>query len=206
MRHNFEMKIQILAPLAAITAACALSGCTVNIEIPASMGDETMMGSPLENSIDEVSMFAQMMIPHHQQAIDMANLALSKESSSPEVKDLSERIIAGQTPEIFFMEGWLEESAAPTRMMGMMSAEREAMMGGMATAEEMANLKTLDGLAFDREFLSLMIVHHEGALRMVHMIQNSSFEEAAQLAEDIVRLQTSEISEMRSLLEDGSSA
>lgn len=150
-----------------------------------------------EQSSDlQVEMFAEMMIPHHQQAIDMSNLALSL-SESDQLKDLAERIIAGQTPEIELMATWIDGPAANSSM-GMMGGYA---MGGMASDEEMAALATLSGGDFDKEFLSLMIPHHEGALQMVHMIERSSDAEVSQLAEDIIRVQTAEIAEMEALLE-----
>ncbi len=172
-----------------------VSACTININVPPSMVPNTTDGA--QSSDRRVEMFAEMMIPHHQQAIDMSNLALSL-SESDDVKDLAKRIIAGQTPEIDLMATWIDDSEAngSVRMMGGYA------MGGMASDEEMAALATLSGAEFDQEFLSLMIPHHEGALQMVHMIEGSSDAEVSQLAEDIVRVQTAEIVEMEALLED----
>lgn len=198
------MKRHLAAPAVALAAAVAVSGCTVNITVPPPEGQERM-GYGMSSSFTEIEMFAEMMIPHHQQAIDMANLALDKDSVSPELKNLSQRIIDGQTPEITLMEGWLDGSDRQG-VGGMMSSGGEMMMGGMASEEEMANLATLDGSDFEAEFLALMITHHEGALRMVHMIQGSSFDEAAELARDIVRVQTAEIEEMKIMLERDSGA
>jgi len=198
------MRHVLIAPVVALVAATSLAGCTINITVPPSMG-EAMMGSETSSSLNQVEMFAEMMIPHHQQAIDMSLLALEKDSSSPELKDLAQRIIDGQTPEIALMEGWRDESEEQG-MMGMMSSGGEIMMGGMASDDEMQNLATLEGSEFDTEFLTLMITHHEGALHMVHMIDGSSFDEAAQLAKDIVRVQTAEIEEMKAMLQGGSGA
>lgn len=135
----------------------------------------------------------------------MAQLALNKDSASAEIKDLSQRIIDGQAPEITLMEGWLSQSDEQG-MMGMMSHGEETMMGGMASAEEMDNLAVLEGSEFDTEFLTLMITHHEGALHMVHMIEDSSFDEAAELATDIISVQTAEIEEMKLMLSGGPGA
>lgn len=197
------MKIGIVGAVVAV-GTLSLASCTINITVPPSMG-ETTMGSEVSSSFNEVEMFAEMMIPHHQQAIDMSNLALEKDSSSPELKDLARRIIAGQTPEIALMEGWREESDQ-RGMTGMMSSNGEMMMGGMASDEQMKYLATMEGSEFDTEFLRLMITHHEGALRMVHMIDDSSFNEATQLAKDIVRVQTAEIEEMETMLQGDSGA
>jgi uncharacterized protein (DUF305 family) len=198
------MRKMLATPILVVAAAASLAGCTINITVPPTMG-QAMLGAETSSSFDEVEMFAEMMIPHHQQAIDMAELALGKESSSAELKDLSQRIIDGQTPEIALMEGWLSDSDEQG-MMGMMSRGGEMMMGGMASSEEMDNLATLEGSNFDTEFLTLMITHHEGALHMVHMIEGSAHDEAAQLAKDIVRVQTAEIEEMKQMLAGGTGA
>jgi uncharacterized protein (DUF305 family) len=197
------MKVALFS-LTALLVAPSLSGCTINITVPPSMGGG-MIGAEVSSSFNEIEMFAEMMIPHHQQALDMSNLALEKASSSPDVKDLAQRIIDGQTPEIALMEGW-REGYEQREMMGMMSSGGEMMMGGMASDEEMKNLAELEGSEFDTEFLTLMITHHEGALHMVHMIDDSTFDEAAQLAKDIVRVQTEEIEEMKAMLQGDSGA
>jgi uncharacterized protein (DUF305 family) len=142
-----------------------------------------------------VEMFALMMIPHHQQAIDMSELALER-STNPDIQDLATRIIAGQTPEITLMETWISDDDG---MQGMMSGSSMPGMGGMASEEEMDTLATLDSPEFDLEFLTLMIEHHEGALDMVEMIEASTDPEVAGLASDIVRVQTEEIAEMTAL-------
>jgi uncharacterized protein (DUF305 family) len=198
------MRKKLVTPIVVVAAIASLVGCTINITVPPSM-DQEMLGSETTRAMDEVQMFAEMMIPHHQQAIDMAQLALNKESSSADLRDLSQRIIDGQTPEIALMEGWLEDSGEEGAM-GLMSRGGEMMMGGMASPEEMDNLSELEGSDFEAEFLSLMITHHEGALRMVHMIDESAHDEAAQLAKDIVRVQTAEIEEMKLMRSRGTGA
>lgn len=159
-------------------------------------------------------MFAAMMIPHHQQAVDMSRSALEI-SDSPEIRDLATRIRDGQLPEIDQMQGWLDDSGFdgddfPDDMMGPMGQpgmdSLEGMpgmesMGGMATEEEIAALNALASPEFDQEFLRLMIDHHEGALVMIRMINNSAVDEVRQLAEDIDRVQRAEIAEMEDLQE-----
>ena len=177
-----------------LAAALSLSACTININSPArdghSMDERSMMRG--EQSVE---MFALMMIPHHQQAIDMSELALER-SPNPEIQDLARRIIAGQTPEITLMETWISDDDG---MPGTMSGSSMPGMGGMASEEEMDTLATLDSPGFDLEFLTLMIEHHEGALDMVEMIEDSTNPEVVGLASDIVRVQTEEIAEMTAL-------
>lgn len=177
-----------------LAAALSLSACTININSPArdgySMDERSMMRGE-----QNVEMFAFMMIPHHQQAIYMSELALER-STNPDIQDLATRIIAGQTPEITLMESWISDVDGTP---GMMSGSSMPGMGGMASEEEMDTLATLDSPEFDQEFLTLMIEHHEGALDMVEMIEDSTNPEVVGLASDIVRVQTEEIAEMTAL-------
>lgn len=173
--------------------ALSLSACTININVPSNPGFD--MVNSERGGEGQVEMFAEMMIPHHQQAIDMSLIALER-SDNESVKDLAQRIIDGQTPEIELMSTWISHSESG----GMMSGMGMPGMGGMASDEEMAELGTLQSPDFDRQFLTLMIEHHEGALRMVHMIDDSRVDEVAQLADDIVRVQTEEIEEMNAML------
>lgn len=138
-------------------------------------------------------MFAQMMIPHHQQAIVMSDFAL-KTSTNPDVLALARQIKAAQAPEIEQMKGWL--SAAGTSLMG----AHGMAMDGMLTDSEIATLKSATGSTFDKLFLQGMIGHHEGALTMVSMIVNSDNSEARTLAKNIKTSQSAEIELMRKYL------
>lgn len=142
-------------------------------------------------------MFAQMMIPHHQQAVDMSELAIEK-TTDPEVRDLALDIRDAQTAEIELMEGWLTEAGAP----GPMGPGMGMGMGGMLSEEEMTALENAIGAEFDRIYLQGMIEHHEGAIQMTHMIVNSANPEVKALGEAIVRSQTAEIERMRDMLSE----
>jgi uncharacterized protein (DUF305 family) len=140
-------------------------------------------------------MFAQMMIPHHQQAIVMSDLAL-KTSTNPDVLELAQQIKAAQAPEIEQMKGWLR--AAGTSLMG----AHGMAMDGMLSDSEIATLKGSTGSTFDKLFLQGMIGHHEGALTMVSMIRNSENAEARKLAQDIQLSQSAEIDLMKIYLKN----
>lgn len=137
--------------------------------------------------------FAQMMIPHHQQAILMSDIAL-KNSSNKAILDLATRIKAEQAPEIQQMTGWLLAAGVDP------NATHTMAMDGMLTDSEITELQNTTGAKFDRLFLEGMIKHHEGALSMLHMIKNSSNSEAKKLATDIERVQKQEIAEMKNYL------
>lgn len=158
-----------------------------------------MQGQMGQNANSEFSnrdlMFAEMMIPHHQQAVDMSALAEGR-TTNPEILALSKQIADAQAPEIVQMQSWLDESGETS---GMGSHEGH-MMGGMLTEEQMDALRDASGVEFDRLYLEGMIEHHEGALQMVNMIEDSSNSEVRSLAEAITSSQTAEVEQMRELL------
>ncbi|MFM8898162.1 MAG: DUF305 domain-containing protein [Actinomycetota bacterium] len=134
-------------------------------------------------------MFAEMMIPHHQQAIEMSDLAL-KNSTNPEVLALAQEIKDAQAPEIEQMKSWGASSMAH---MG-------HMMDGMLSDEEISELAAARGGEFDRLFLEGMIKHHEGAIDMAEMVIDSKNAEVAALANSIIEAQRAEIATMKELL------
>ena len=138
-------------------------------------------------------MFAQGMIPHHQQAIDMSNMAL-KNSASPEVKKLAKEIIAAQGKEIVQLKYWL------TATKSSMTMDHDMGMGGMLSKSDLIALKKLKGVKFDSAFLKAMIAHHEGALDMVSMLDRTKNSEAKKIAIDIRAGQSAEITLMKKLL------
>ncbi len=140
-------------------------------------------------------MFLQMMIPHHEQAIEMSDLALAISKNS-EVLKLAEQIKAAQSAEIVSMKSWLQDAG----MSEDMGHEMDHGMGGMMTAEELASLKSATGKEFDRQFLTSMIAHHEGALHMVMMIKDSEDSNLRTLYQNIVKTQTEEIEWMKRVL------
>lgn len=148
--------------------------------------------------------FAQQMIPHHQQAIEMAELAETR-AESQEVKALAADIEAAQDPEIETMTGWLEswgEDVSGDSMSGMdhgdMSTED---MPGMMSEDDMAELESASGAEFDQMFLTMMIEHHEGAIEMAKTEQSEGeYADAIELAEGIETAQTEEIQTMQALL------
>ena len=111
--------------------------------------------------------FMQDMIPHHHQAIEMAELVAAR-TNRPELIDVAGRINASQGDEIEFMQNWLrqrgEHVTDPTAHRSMHTSHK---MAGMATPKQMAELAQADGTDFDRLFLQLMITHHKGAVTMV---------------------------------------
>ena len=122
-------------------------------------------------SHDDVS-FMQGMIPHHEQALIMAEL-VSERTNQAELGQIAGRIKASQKDEIEFMQSWLGDRDEPVSNndMSMRHSHSDhanrSIMKGMATPEQMAELAAANATAFDRLFLQLMIAHHEGAVEMV---------------------------------------
>ena len=149
--------------------------------------------SSLKNLGMNEIMFAQGMIPHHQQAIEMSNMAL-KNAASPEVKKLAKGIISAQGKEISQLKYWL------TATKSSMTMGHDMGMGGMLSKNELIALKKLKGSKFDTAFLKAMIAHHEGALEMVSMPDGTKNSEAKKIAIDILKGQSAEINLMKKLL------
>ena len=197
---------------AAITLAAALAGCasddtaTGTSSPPASSAGAPAAGSAIGSDADIA--FAQLMIPQHQHAIEMAALAAAN-ATSPEVKALAVQIEAYQDPDIQTMTQWLTTWGAHTAMAtpsdgGMYHGGMD--MGGMTeagmmSAEDMAALAQATGADFDTMWLQMMIAHHQGAITMAQQVQTTTqHPEVQALAQSIIDSQTAEITTMRQLL------
>ncbi|MGW7397841.1 DUF305 domain-containing protein [Streptomyces cyaneofuscatus] len=144
--------------------------------------------------------FAKGMIPHHRQAVEMADFAPTR-AESAEVKKLADEIKKAQHPEIKTLSGWLTSWGEQVPAEGAMDHSMHAADGGMMTPEEMDNLKKASGKAFDTAFMQLMIKHHEGAVAMPKTEKaDGAFPEAKTMADAIITSQTAEITRMNDLL------
>ena len=191
----------------AVTAALVLAACgsdngsdTGSGKTSASAGAEDTAGAHNDQDVS----FAQDMIPHHQQAIQMSRMAASQ-ASSAEVKDLAARIEKAQDPEIETMSGWLESwgEDVPSSMPGMDHGGHSGSsdMPGMMDTEDMDELMAASGKGFDTMFLTMMVDHHEGAVEMATTEKDKGqYGPAKKLADDIITAQNAEIEEMNKLL------
>ena len=151
--------------------------------------------------------FVKGMIPHHEQAVMMADLAISQ-AGSPAVKDLATRIKAAQAPEIATMKGWLTSWGEDEAGGGMGSMDMGDTNGGMtggmngrASEEDLTALRNASGAEFDLLFLKDMTAHHNGAVEMAKAeIAKGKDPAAKTLAQQITSSQEKEITEMRQLL------
>ncbi|MEV6352811.1 DUF305 domain-containing protein [Streptomyces hydrogenans] len=140
-------------------------------------------------------MFAQMMIPHHEQALEMAKLADGR-AEDADVKRIVAAVEKAQDPEIQKMKAWLKGWGEPE------SAGMGHAMAGMMSEQDMKDLAAAKGKDFDRTFAELMIAHHEGAVEMAKTEQKDGGNtEAKALAGEVVRAQTAEIAELRKILD-----
>ncbi|MHC5906826.1 DUF305 domain-containing protein [Streptomyces sp. S6] len=152
--------------------------------------------------------FAQGMIPHHRQAVEMAALAADR-ASSAQVKTLAGRIQQAQDPEIATMSGWLKAwgekvpdgKADHSGMAGMEGMSGMDGMAGMMGAADMKKLETASGAEFDTQFMKMMIEHHKGAIEMAKTEKaKGSYAPALTLSDAIVTAQQAEITEMNGFL------
>src|SRR5664279_53484 len=226
--------------LTALTlAACGSSGSsgstTASSTSSAPAPAPATSGSPTAAHNAADVNFAELMIPHHQQAIEMATLAGTR-AANGQVKTIAERVRAAQGPEITTMTGWLTSWGQPTAVpsttarpmgstsgmggspvpgmtpdpmgstSGMGGSPSPGMGGttspyGMMSDAEMGMLQGLTGSAFDREFLTMMIGHHQGAIALARTEKAAGqYRPATDLARSIETSQTGEVTEMQTLL------
>ena len=191
-----------------IVAVCAiatisLSACGSNNVSGATSSpsaDGTMGNGMNESALSAADiMFLQMMIPHHEQAIEMSKLAVTN-TKNPDVLDLAARIEAAQQPEIDLMKKWLADagqSDMPGHSMGHGMSD-----DGMMNESDMAALASAKDSGFDALYLTGMIAHHNGAIAMASEVSNSSNSDVKTLVNNIISSQTAEIAEMNKLLAD----
>lgn len=187
------MKRTILAAVAATALVLTGSACGMN---SATSGQTTTTSATSAEVNPHDAMFAAMMIPHHEQAIEMSDLVPSR-SDNRQLKDLAQQIKDAQGPEIETMSGWLKEWGMST--MGMDHSGHG--MAGMMTDDDMQELEGLTGEAFDRKWLTMMIEHHEGAITMARRVKDSGSDERVRtLADQIITGQEKEITTMKGML------
>lgn len=169
---------------------------------PTAGGTPAAVGTPATGAKNAADVaFATDMIPHHAQAVQMAEMALTQ-ATDAKVKALAPKIKAAQGPEIARMSGWLKGWGAPIPatdgghdMSGMSG------MGGMMSAQEMTDLGNASGSAFDRMWLQMMTKHHQGAVAMAKTeLTAGTNPESKQLAQSIIDSQNAELAQMKSIL------
>jgi uncharacterized protein (DUF305 family) len=200
-----------LSIVAALIAAVLIFSCSAPKPAAKSAGNSSahdqMAGMSMPVTIPKGALytaadvhFMQGMIAHHAQAIYMSKLATSR-GANPRLLKFANKIDQSQQAEIRLMQDWLvaNKQTAPDT-----SSWRHMTMPGMLTAEQLATLDAARGADFDRQFLQLMIQHHQGALKMVADLFATPLAgqdvDVSVFANDVVTVQTAEIDAMNEML------
>ena len=213
-----RLALRTVALPAALAATLVLAACGTGSEdggdasgmggmtasTPATSGTQGAGGTPAAGAKTAADIaFATDGIPHHAQAVEMADLALGQ-ATGAKVKAVALKVKAAQGPEITLMAGWLRGWGAPIPA----TAGGHGMAGmgekaeGMASAQEMTDLRRATGAAFDRMWLRSMVRHHEGAVAMARTeLEVGTNPQARKLAQSIIDGQSAEIAEMKSILD-----
>lgn len=206
----------------ALASALALAGCGTGGEQNTDAASETTSstaaatgagsasstpsgatsGEPIaEEHNDDDVMFAQMMIPHHEQAVDMSEILLAKDDVPADVRAFAQKVVDAQGPEIERMNQMLRTWEAP--MPGEDSTSMGHGAGGMMSEEDMGMLNDAQGTDAARLYLEQMTVHHEGAVEMARdQVEQGQNPQAVELARQVVEDQEAEITEMEQMLQE----
>jgi uncharacterized protein (DUF305 family) len=197
------MQITIDKKTGVLLAIIALLGATV-ISFAVNRDDTDMdshgMGGHMNHNSTSANytgadiMFLQMMIPHHQQAIDISNLAM-KTSKDPELLALAKKIATDQAAEIVQMKAWLTDAGA-----GMDMGHSMEGMGGMLNDAELSALNAETGTKFDLLWLKGMTGHHDGAIHMTTMIRDADNPEIKAFGEKVIADQSAQIEQMKAMI------
>lgn len=217
-QRNHALGLVAAGVVVLVLGACSTDSQTEASSTTAAAPATTQTGTGAEATHNQADvMFARMMIPHHQQAIEMSDMLLGKQGIDPQIRELATAIKNAQGPEIEQMQSWLQEWGMPGMPGGGMPGhdmpghtmpggdmdEMPGMAGhGMMSAADMTALENAQGDEAGRLFLSQMIEHHEGAITMAQQeIDTGQFPATVELARSIVTTQQEEIVTMKGLLE-----
>ncbi|MEW2483787.1 DUF305 domain-containing protein [Mycobacterium sp. NPDC049093] len=206
----------------AVVAAALVAGCSnqsTDGAADATTATSATAASPqapgeADNSAhnDADVMFAQHMIPHHQQAVEMSDVLLAKQGIDARVTELATQIKGAQAPEIAQMQGWLTQWGNPPMPPmpqqghgdmghGNMGQGDMPAMQGMVSEADMTALRNAQGAEAAKLYLTHMIAHHEGAITMAQdEIKDGQYPAAVEMAHTIVKTQQREIDTMRQIL------
>lgn len=194
---------RFLVPTIALALTAVLAACGSD-DSPDSAATTT--GAAVTSAVDVVLNeadieFAQGMIAHHEQAVEMAEIALDPNvNASAAVVDLATRIQAAQEPEIDQMTAWLTAAGEPVTM-DLADGHDMSDMDGMMSADDMDALAAATGTEFDTMWAEMMIEHHEGAISQSETVKaDGSNPDVLALADQIIATQQAEIAEMQQLL------
>lgn len=186
-----------LAIAAALSLGLTLAGCSTSNNTGSDAGSSVTSSSAASAHNDQDVMFAQMMLPHHEQAVEMSDVLLAKgDGVDPDVADLAEQIKAEQGPEITQLTSWLKDWDADSSMSGM-----DHSMSGMMSDSDMSDLDQASAKHAGKLFLQQMVQHHEGAVDMAETeVAEGRNTDAVAMARSIVSSQTEQITQMQDML------
>jgi len=190
---NISVFKPVIAGLVALIMVMALAGCSKDASKAMDHDGHSSMASGDLTGAD--IMFLQMMIPHHQQAIDISDLALTKSSDS-ELLALAKNIRDEQAAEIVKMKAWLDAAGADLEM----GHSHSHSMSGMLSDSELAALEKATGKSFEVLWLKGMTGHHTGAIDMAAMIENAKSAEIKSFGEGIVASQSAQNKAMAAMI------
>jgi len=194
-------RTRLVAVLAAVAAATALTSCSTAAkeEHGTDASSATSTEQTASHNEDDV-MFAQMMIPHHQQAIELTALVPDR-STNPDLIALASKIAGEQQPEIGGMRALLLQWDVNPAEMPHESGHAGMAMQGMIDDATMVKLDSLKGADFDTLWLQSMISHHQGAIEMAKIeIADGKNVDMITVAKNIVTAQQAEIDQMKQML------
>jgi uncharacterized protein (DUF305 family) len=178
--------------LLALAAALLLAACNQG------GGDQDQGTVPAEAAPSDADVtFTQNMIPHHQQAIEMAKL-VDSHTARPELRTFADSIQSSQSQEITQMQGWLRSWGKPATPSEGHGGHGKTEMPGMMSEADMRRLMEATGTEFDLAFVEMMAAHHQGAIDMANTeLKDGSLPEVTRLAEQIIATQQDEIDQLQ---------
>ena len=178
--------------LLALAAAVLLAACNQGGQ---SQEQGTAPAEAAPNDADVA--FTQNMIPHHQQAIDMAKL-VGSHTDRPELRKLADSIVSSQGQEISQLQGWLRTWGEPETPPEGHGGHGDTEMPGMMSEADMSRLMEATGTEFDLAFVEMMAAHHQGAIDMANAeLKDGSLPEVTRLAQQIIDTQRDEIDQLQ---------
>ncbi|MCH5644541.1 MULTISPECIES: DUF305 domain-containing protein [unclassified Gordonia (in: high G+C Gram-positive bacteria)] len=196
--HHLSHRSAVLAAALAATVAFGVAGCA-NSGSPAGPSSSTAVSQAAPHNDADVR-FTTGMIPHHEQALDMADLVTGR-TGNAELIALATAIKGAQQPEIDQMTARLRSWGVEPPTGDHAGHGGHQAMPGMMSAAEMSAMRTASGEQFDRLWLQAMIRHHEGAVAMADTeLREGSDPASKTLAAQIKSAQQREIAQMRRML------
>ena len=179
--------------LLALAAAFLLAACNQG-----GGGEQEQGTAPAEAAPSDADVsFTQNMIPHHQQAIEMAKL-VDSHTDRPELRKLAGSIVSSQGQEITQMQGWLRSWSKPETPAEGHGGHGDTEMPGMMSEADMRRLMEATGTEFDLAFVEMMAAHHQGAIDMANTeLKDGSLPEVTRLAQQIIDTQQNEIDQLQ---------